>query len=195
VEHHHRLVGQLHGVEDGGVTLELRDRRGDHVRVLRVQHGVLAGVEGEPHVELAGQRADAGELVAALVHLPMELAQLGVARVRGERARHAVHADPEAVAVVEDRPQAPERDSEVGLGLPAPCVVRGQPSVAEHLDREAESVAAHAHRLLEPTLVDRFRHEASYVGDGPCDHLAYPRRDEVERRPREREGGRSRGGG
>lgn len=139
VQHDDGLGPEAHAVEDLRLELEVAHRRGLDVRVLGVQHDVLAGVGGEPEVALAGQRADGGELLGALVDLGAERRELGVGGVGGERRRHPVHADALGIQVVEDRPQVPEGVAQVRAGPPAPCVVRGQATRAEDLDGEAQA--------------------------------------------------------
>ena len=57
-------------------------------------------------------------------------------------------ADAVVVQVPQDGLEVVERDAEVGLGLPAPGVVRRQPTRSQDLDREAETHVASVSRLV-----------------------------------------------
>ena len=147
VQHAHGLRAELHGVEEGRLQLDVARRGGADRRVLGVEDDVLARVGGEPDVRGAGRGAERRELVAALVHLAVELRQVGVGRVGRERRRHPVHADAVARAVVDDGVQRLERPAQVRAGLPAARVVARQAALAEHLDGEAQ---AHAGGTARP---------------------------------------------
>lgn len=139
VQHDDRLGTESHRVQDRGVNLELCGGGVADRLVLGVEDRVLPRMKREPHPQLSGEAAHAGELRLALGDLPVEPDQLGMAGVGGERARHPVHPDLVSLQVAQDRLEALERKTQVRPRLPAAGVVRGQPAVPQHLDREAEA--------------------------------------------------------
>ena len=147
VQHAHGLRAELHGVEERRLQLDVARRGGADRRVLGVQDDVLARVGGEPDVRGARRGPERRELVAALVHLAVELRQVGVGGVGRERGRHPVHADPVPRAVVDDGVERLERPAQVRAGLPPARVVARQAALAEHLDGEAQ---AHAGGTARP---------------------------------------------
>ena len=93
---------------------------------------------GEAKPETPGLVTGRDELGRALLDLVVEPRQLRVARVGSEGRGHPVHADVEAVEIVEDRVEAGERGAQVRPRLPAARVMGGQAALAEDLDGEAE---------------------------------------------------------
>ena len=148
VQHDDGLGAQAHAVQQLGLDLELLDGEPPDALVLGVQDGVLAGVGRQADPQARGQRADLGEPLArtpaagrgtgsargATRTAPARWPS-GTSRCRGRRG-------------TEDRLEVVERDAQVGLGLPAPRVVRRQPTRAQDLDREAETHVASVSRLV-----------------------------------------------
>jgi hypothetical protein len=123
VQHDHRLGTAPEAVQQPRHHVQLAGGQRPDLGPLGVQDDVLAGMERQPHVQLAGARPDARELLGALVHLPVEAGELRVGGIRRERRRHPVHAHVDRVQALEDRLQAGQRDRQVRLGLPPARVV------------------------------------------------------------------------
>jgi hypothetical protein len=90
-------------------------------------------------VRRARERADLRELGAARLDLPAELGQVGMGRVGRQAGGHPVHPDLLVLEVGEDPAEGFQGDAEMGVRLPAPRVVGGQPAGAQDLDGEAEA--------------------------------------------------------
>lgn len=126
VEHDHRLGPQAHRLQHRGLQLDVRGGGGAHALVLGVQHRVLAWMEGEAKVRRPGSRAKRRQRRPAFLDLTVEAIYLGMAAVGDEARGHSVHPHVLRPEVVEDRPQALQRDAQVRPRLPAPGVVRGK---------------------------------------------------------------------